>query len=59
MAGGFVALATTIWLIPIVQNAVGWQWTFALLAPGPAIGTVAMLRLRARLESARNAAGKR
>jgi hypothetical protein len=28
---------------------VGWKWAFAFLAPGPAIGIVAMLRLR-RLE---------
>lgn len=31
-----------------VQLAVGWSWAFALLAPGPALGVVAMLRLRGR-----------
>jgi hypothetical protein len=25
---------------------VGWRWAFAFLAPGPALGIAAMLRLR-------------
>ena len=29
------------------EDAVGWRYAFAFLAPGPAFGIVAMLRLRA------------
>jgi len=35
----------TIWLIPVVQHAVGWTWAFTVLAPGPLLGVVAMTRL--------------
>ena len=35
-----------IWLIPIVRDAVGWDWAFVLLVPGPALGVAAMIRLR-------------
>ena len=37
----------TIWLMPFFADAVGWRWAFAFLAPGPALGVLAMLRLRA------------
>jgi predicted MFS family arabinose efflux permease len=32
-------------LIPVLVDAVGWRWAFAFLAPGPALGVVAMQRL--------------
>jgi hypothetical protein len=38
---------------------VGWGWAFALLAPGPALGVVAMARLRAAPEAVRMASGRR
>ena len=50
LAIGFALTIPTIWLVPYWEDAVGWEWAFAFLAPGPAIGIVAMLRLR-RLEA--------
>ena len=46
LALGFTLTVATIWLLPVLQNVVGWRWAFAFLAPGPALGVVAMLRLR-------------
>ena len=42
---GFTLTVVTIWLIPVVQHAVGWTWAFTVLAPGPLLGVVAMTRL--------------
>ena len=47
LAIGFTLTVATIWLIPILEDAVGWRYAFAFLAPGPALGIVAMARLRA------------
>jgi MFS family permease len=47
LAVGFTLTVATIWLMPYFADAVGWRWAFAFLAPGPALGVVAMLRLRA------------
>jgi MFS family permease len=47
LAVGFALTVATIWLVPYWEDAVGWKWAFAFLAPGPALGIVAMLRLRA------------
>ncbi|HEY6959192.1 MAG TPA: MFS transporter [Candidatus Limnocylindria bacterium] len=57
MALGFLLTVVTIWLVPLARDALGWQWAFALLVPGPALGVVAMLRLRQRPEAARIAGG--
>jgi MFS family permease len=46
LAAGFTITVVTIWLIPLLQQAVGWRWAFSLLAPGPLMGVLAMLRLR-------------
>jgi MFS family permease len=46
LAVGFTLTVATIWLVPILERDVGWRWAFAFLAPGPAVGTLAMLRLR-------------
>ena len=48
LALGFTLTVATIWLIPVLESAVGWRWAFAFLAPGPALGVVAMLRLARR-----------
>jgi MFS family permease len=48
LAIGFTLTVATIWLVPVLEDAVGWRWAFAFLAPGPALGVLAMLRLRAR-----------
>jgi len=45
LALGFTLTVGTIWLIPVLEDAVGWRWAFAFLAPGPALGVIAMLRL--------------
>ncbi|MGH2700053.1 MAG: MFS transporter [Actinomycetota bacterium] len=50
LALGFTLTVATIWLIPVLVEAVGWRWAFAFLAPGPALGVLAMQRL-AVLES--------
>jgi hypothetical protein len=47
MALGFLLTGTTIWLVPAVEQAVGWRWAFAVLAVGPLAGIVAMRRLLA------------
>jgi len=47
LAVGFTLTVVTIWLVPYVEAAVGWRWTFSILALGPVLGIAAMLRLRA------------
>ena len=56
---GFALTMVSIWLIPPVVRMVGWSWAFAMLAPGPALGVLAMARLRASPESRRMAGGRR
>jgi MFS family permease len=34
LAVGFVITVATIWLIPFLEDAFGWRWAFAFLAPG-------------------------
>jgi MFS family permease len=46
LATGFTLTVATIWLVPYVVDAAGWAAAFSLLAIGPALGVVAMLRLR-------------
>ena len=58
MAIGFLLTTATIWLMPLARDAVGWSWAFLALAPGPALGVIAMLRLRARPEAHRIAGGR-
>jgi MFS family permease len=56
---GFALTTVSIWLIPPVVAAVGWRWAFATLAVGPALGVLAMARLRALPEARRLAGGRR
>ena len=58
LAIGFTLTVATIWLIPVLENDVGWRWAFAFLAPGPILAVVAMLRLRASPEAAEIAGGR-
>lgn len=51
LAAGFTITVATIWLIPLLREALGWRWAFTFLAPGPALGVLAMLRLRLSPES--------
>ena len=46
MCLGFVLTLATIRLVPAVQAQWGWRAALAMLAVGPALGTLAMLRLR-------------
>ena len=57
LAIGFILTVVTIWLIPLAADTLGWRWVFVLLAPGPAFGVLAMLRLKSLPESARLAGG--
>jgi MFS family permease len=45
LAIGFTLTVATIWLVPVLRESHGWVWAFAALAPGPALGVIAMLRL--------------
>jgi len=45
--------------VPQLEEAAGWGVAWAVLAAGPALGTLAMLRLRAVPESLKLAAGRR
>ena len=56
---GFLLTVVTIRGVPLVESAAGWGPAFALLAIGPALGTVAMLALRRRPEAAQLAGGRR
>ena len=49
---GFTLTVATLWLVPLVREHWGWAAAFAMLAPGPALGIAAMLKLRG-LERAR------
>ena len=45
--------------ILVVVGLIGWRWAFGMLAIGPALGGVAMGRLRALPEAAAMAGGRR
>lgn len=55
---GFLLTLVTIRLIPAVQGYVGWNWAFAFLAIGPALGIWAMLTLRRSPQARQLAGGK-
>ncbi|HUH07087.1 MAG TPA: MFS transporter [Egibacteraceae bacterium] len=58
LAIGFTLTVATIWLIPILRDALTWRWAFAFLAPGPLLGMLAMLRLSRLPEAAAIAGGR-
>jgi MFS family permease len=58
LAVGFSLTVATIWLVPVVRDWLGWWAAFAVLAPGPFLGAVAMLALKGRPEAARIAGGR-
>jgi MFS family permease len=45
---GFALTVVSIQLVPLLAEAVGWQFAFLLLAPGPALGAIAMRALGSR-----------
>ena len=52
LALGFALTVFTIFLVPVVRDAFGWGWAFALLVPGPVVGAWAMRRLERRVRPA-------
>jgi len=56
---GFLLTTVSIELVPHFVRLVGWQYAFAILAPGPLLGVIAMLRLRSLPEAAKIAHGRR
>ncbi len=55
---GFLLTLFTIRLIPSLEIWVGWQWAFAFLVFGPAVGVWAMLALRRSPLASRLARGR-
>ncbi len=53
---GFLLTLVTIRGVPVIAEAIGWRWAFPILAVGPAIGVVAMIRLK-QSPAAANLAG--
>ena len=56
---GFLLTTISIELIPHLVKLVGWRYAFVVLAPGPLLGVIAMLRLRSLPEAAKIANGRR
>lgn len=46
MCIGFLFTIFSINLIPIIQRIVGWEWVFAILAIGPIVGIITMVKYR-------------
>jgi MFS family permease len=59
MCIGFLLTTISIELIPKVVEVVSWRYAFVILAPGPLLGVLAMLRLRALPEAVKIAHGRR
>ena len=57
---GFLLTMASIELVARLSATagLGWPWAFAALAPGPAFGSAAMLRLRRLPEAAKIAGGR-
>jgi MFS family permease len=55
---GFLLTLVTIRGVPLLADALTWRWAFPVLAVGPALGVVAMARLRRSPDSVRLAAGR-
>src|SRR3954454_19972810 len=56
---GFLITTVSRRLRPVVVSHVTWRYAFAILAPGPLLGILAMMRLRALPEASRIAQGRR
>ncbi|MGE4032383.1 MAG: MFS transporter [Thermoleophilia bacterium] len=58
-AAGFLLTVASIRLVGGLGSGWGWQWAFPVLALGPAVGILAMWRLRAEPRATRLAGGAR
>ncbi len=56
---GFLLTLATIHLLPWLVELLSWRYAFAFLAIGPALGFVAMARLRAHPDAVKLANGRR
>jgi len=56
---GFLLTTVSIKLVPYFVKTVGWRYAFVVLAPGPLLGVMAMLRLRSLPEAGLIAQGRR
>jgi len=56
---GFLLTLVTIRLIPVLVDLIGWSWAFTFLSIGPAIGVLAMAKLRSMPSARRLAGGKK
>jgi MFS family permease len=56
---GFTLTLATIYLVPHWVDAMGWRYAFVPLSIGPAIGVLAMAKLRAHPRAAQLAGGRR
>jgi len=56
---GFALTMISIWLVPPLVARAGWRWAFAALAIGPALGVLAMGRLRLAPDAVKLAGGRR
>jgi MFS family permease len=59
MCIGFLLTTISIELIPKAVDLVTWRYAFMILAPGPFLGVLAMLRLRQLPEAVKIAHGRR
>lgn len=59
MCIGFLLTTISIELIPKAVEAYTWRYAFMILAPGPFLGVIAMLRLRQLPEAIKIAHGRR
>jgi MFS family permease len=44
---GFLLTMVSIRMVPLVARAIGWQWVFLCLVPGPFLGAMALRGLKA------------
>lgn len=46
MCIGFLITIFSINLVPVIQSFVGWEWVFVMLAVGPILGIISMLKYK-------------
>jgi MFS family permease len=56
---GFLITVVSIQITPLIASGFGWRLAFLWLAPGPVMGILAMMRLRAMGQAAQMAGGRR